>query len=144
MIAITPTVDVGELLWIAAALPGLWLWLRNLREAKQDLRAVRAISPRNGRFLWARFSVLLTRTFVGIEVLFVLLGGVALFRVPPMDPHPETRYVTIGGLIVASIVISVIAQRWASVNAEIVQAARDKHLTLERELPPTTDGPTGP
>lgn len=133
---ITRTIDVWEIVWTLAALPGLVVWFRNLREAAQDFRAVREISPRNGRYLWARFSALLTRAFVGLEVLFVVLGVVNMVRVPPADPHPEIHIITVGGLVLASVVITLIGYRWSQVNAEIVQAARDKHLSLDRELPP--------
>lgn len=133
---ITETIDVGEVVWILAALPGWWFWLRNRLEAGLDARAASTIVPRNGRYLWAKFSVFLTNTFVGIETLFIVLGGVAMFRVPPMDPHPETRYVTVSGLILASLVITLLAYRWKQVNAEIVQAAREKHPPADRELPP--------
>lgn len=142
MITLTRTVDVGELLWIAAALPGLWLWLMNLRDARKDFRAVRDISPRNGRYLWAKFSTLLTRAFLGLELLFIGLGVQALFRTPPAAPASLSRVITVIGLIAASVVISAIAYRWKRVNAEIVQAARDKHLALDRELPPRTRRPT--
>lgn len=138
---ITPTIDVGELIWILAAIPGLWFWVRNRLEAGIDAKAAATIVPRNGRYLWARFSVFLTNTFVGIELLFLLLGGVALFRPPPMDPQPGTRVVTIAGLTIASVVITLLAYRWKQVNEEIVRAARARTHPAERELPPVAPPP---
>lgn len=126
---ITNTVDITELLWTVCAIPGLWLWILNQRESARDVRAARTIIPRNGRYLWASFSVLLTRMFVGIEVLFVLLGIVAMFRPSPMDPTPVIRYVTVAGLILASAGITWLSYRWKQVNRDIVQAARDRMNT---------------
>lgn len=146
MIEFTSTIDLGEVLWVLAALPGFWFWVRNRMEAGLDYKAAETIVPRNGRYLWARFSVFLTNVLVGIEILFLALGGLAMLRVPPGGPHPELRWVTIGGLILASAVITLLAIRWQQVNAEIVRAARDRHPPHERTLPPDSspeDSDTG-
>jgi hypothetical protein len=137
---ITSTIDFFEIVWTLAAIPGLWFWIGNRLEAGLDAKAAASIVPRNGRFLWARFSVFLTNTFIGIEVLFVLLGITAMTR--PVAPVADGttnfyRLVLVIGLISASCVITMLAYRWRQVNAEIVSAARRKHA--HDELPPTDD-----
>jgi hypothetical protein len=134
---ITTNIDVGELLWVAAALPGLWYWAGNRLEAGLDLKAAASIVPRNGRYLWARFSVFLTNVFIGVELVFITLGVAAFFRPTPTDGLPLSRLVTVAALIGASLAITMLAYRWRQVNAEIVHAARDKQKPT-RELPPET------
>lgn len=130
---ITTTVDVYEAIWTAAALPGLAYWLVDTRKARRDLRAARTIDPPDGRVLWARFSVYLTHTFVGIEVLFVVLGLVAMTRPAPPVGEPLLRVVSVCGLIAASAVIAHLGYRWQRVNRSIVDLAREHQAALLRE-----------
>lgn len=132
------TIDPYEVAWTLAAVPGLWFWIGNRLEAGLDQKAAASIVPRNGRFLWARFSVFLTNTFIGVELLFITLGVVAMFRPPPPDGFDYSRVVSVVGLIMASVVITMLAYRWRQVNTEIVNAARDKRPRAEHELPPPT------
>lgn len=120
----TATVSVEELVWTAAALPGLLFWARNLVDASRGLRVAKVITPRNGRYLWARFSVELTSTFMGIETLFVVIGVLSMLRPPAMGAQAQGRIVTVIGLIAASVVITVLAIRWKRVDDAIIAAAR--------------------
>lgn len=146
MLMLTRTVDLVEVVWVLAALPGLWLWAANARETRQDRTAASAIGQReSATYLWASFSVLLTRTFVAIELLFVILGVVAMFREnPPDDPSPWFRFVTAGLLVAASVCLSWLAYRWRRVNQAILRAARDRlarERSARRERRRTEDGP---
>jgi hypothetical protein len=143
MTMLSRTIDPIEVIWVLAAVPGLWLWARNAGETQRDLAAARSIAARDGRYLWASFSVLLTRTFVGIEALFVILGVVAMFREqPPDDPSPWFRWVTAGLLVGASVLLSWLAYRWRSVNKMILAVARER--VAERRIPRLPRDPPPP
>lgn len=136
MSSVANTITVAA--WIIAALPGLWLWGVNRREAGKDRDvAERVGGPDSGASLWARFSVLLTSTFVGIEAVFVAIGVAALLRPPPQQVMAAqdatsdlgvtlTRFVTLLGLVGASVVISVLAHRWRKVNTQLIEQARKR------------------
>lgn len=118
------TVDLIEVLWTLAALPGLVLWLTNRIIAGRSLRAVIRLRVSNGRMLWARFSVLLTNVFVGVEAVFVLVGGIALFR--ESTGNDVIRFVLAFALIGASALITWVGWRWRVVDQELVKLGRER------------------
>lgn len=123
---LTDTIQLTEALWTAAALPGVWLWAQNLRNARASRVAVRVLGLRNGRAVFAAYAVKSTAMWLAIEVLFVGLGVLAM--VTPANPgatNPRTLVVT-GGLILASVGISYLALQWHRVDAALLRMARER------------------
>jgi hypothetical protein len=127
-----------EILWTAAALPGLALWAWNYLSARATLRSVKAVKSGTsfGALLWARFSVQLTAVFVGVELAFVVLGVISMTR--PNNPQATTltSYVIAGVLILASAGISYLAYRWRAVDQQLVGAARTRRTTQDQDSQP--------
>lgn len=126
------TLELREALWIIAALPGLWLWVRNGLRALATYRAASWLDSRDGRVLWARFSTSLTWVMASIEMVFVGIGVVAGLRPQPPDANPVFSWITAGALIAGSVAITWVAYRWQQVDKQLVAAAK------QRRVPPTT------
>ena len=72
------TITPAEVIWTLSSLPGLILWLDNLRNARKDLRAVRRLGYVDGRMIWAKFAVPKNAAFAFIEFSFLSIGLVAI------------------------------------------------------------------
>ena len=115
------TVEWFEVVWTAAALPGLLLWIANRVLAVRSLRAVRAAGATNGRLIIARYSVMKSDVFIGISAVFVLIGAVAMVR--PSNPAATawdwSRVVLTIGLLGAPAGISYLGYRWRLVERQV-------------------------
>ena len=115
-----------EVVWTAAALPGLALWLSNHLLARRSLRAVRAAGATNGRLLIARYSVMKSYIFIGISSVFVLIGIVAMAR--PTNPGAAawdwSRVALTIGLLGAPAAISYLGYRWRAVEQQVTALYR--------------------
>lgn len=117
------TIQATEVLWLAAALPGLALWQSNMRYAMRSRALLRRAKVTNGRMVWARFSVLLTSTFTTIETGFVLIGVISMTTEPPPTSSILTRWVVAGVLIAMSFLITYIAMKWKLVDTTLNKLA---------------------
>lgn len=117
------TVEWFEVVWTAAALPGLWLWLANRVLAGRSLRAVRAMGATNGRLIIARYSVLKSNILIGISAVLALIGVVAMAR--PANPAATawdwSRVVLTIGLLGAPAGISFLGYRWRIVEQQVTK-----------------------
>lgn len=110
------TIDLREVLWTLAALPGFYLWSRNAIYANKTLEIVKRLGIDGGPRVWAQFSSLLTRSFIGLEFVFVVIGVNAMTRPQPIDYDPWLSW-TIGILLIlASVLISFLGYRWKKVD----------------------------
>jgi hypothetical protein len=116
-------VEWFEVVWTAAALPGLTLWLSNHRLARRSLRAIRSAGATNGRLIIARYSVMKSYVFIGISSVFVLIGVIAMIR--PANPAATawdwSRVVLTIGLLGAPAGISYLGYRWRSVEQPVTR-----------------------
>lgn len=128
-IKITETIDWIDILWTAIAVVGLFLWLKNLRQAMISLRAVKQMKISNGRRLWARFSVYLTSTMVTIELVFLGIGISSMIRAAGTETSQMVaRWVTIFLFLLVTAAITVLAYRWGEVDREILRLAQKNYL----------------
>ena len=130
--SITGTIEVAEVVWTVAALPGLVMWLINLRDAGRMRATARLLPVPNGRLTWARFSVQFCQVMVFVEATYVGLGVVSMTR--PPNPAAAVQSPLVGlaivlGLIAASTAVSFLGWRWRAVDRQLIAAARArKHL----------------
>ena len=120
------TASVPEILWTLCSIPGLFVWLWNLGSARRDLSAVHRAGIINGRFQWAKFSVLLTSVFFGIEIVFFVVGVTGMVA-PPVVQNPKltpTAYALTLGLIGSSAMITFVGIRWRQVSSYILSTSR--------------------
>lgn len=122
------TASIAEILWTFCSIPGLVVWLTNLGSARRDLSAVRRAGVINGRFQWAKFSVLLTSVFTIIEVVFLLVGitGMVAPSVSRTAQLTPTAYALTLGLIGSSAMITFVGIRWRQVSNYILSTSRAK------------------
>lgn len=119
------TAGIAEIIYTVAALPGLGFWFRNYLYARGTERMVKELPRRDGRSLWARFSVLLTGVFVGVESTFAFIGGYAMFM--PESPNQTWtfgRIILVSALIGANAVIGFLGIRWKQVDDAVTASAR--------------------
>lgn len=123
------TVQTAELLWFVAALPGLWLWLVNLRTAILTLRASRAARISEIGSLWARFSVTIITLLVYVEIAFVVIGAIAMTAVPSPTASAVRSWVFAAIFISASLGITAAAFLWRRVDSAFVRLAAEGSRT---------------
>jgi hypothetical protein len=115
------TIEWFEVVWTAAAVPGLALWTVNRVLAGRSLRAVRAMGATNGRLIIARYSVMKSNVFIGVSSALVLVGVVAMAR--PGNPAATTwdwsRIMLTIGLLGAPAGISFLGYRWRAVERQV-------------------------
>lgn len=119
------TVGLAEIIYTAAALPGLWFWFRNYLYARGTEKLTEKLPRNDGRSLWARFSTLLTRTFVGVESTFLFIGAYAM--VMPESPNQTWnfgRIILVSALIAANAVIGLLGIRWKQVDNALTASAK--------------------
>ena len=123
------TVDLIEVIWTLAALPGVVIWAINRAAAGRSLRAVRAQGIGNGRLVVARYSVFKSNVFIALSLVFVLIGAISMVR--PANPEVAEwdwiRVVLTAGLLGAPALISLLGWRWRRVEQEIIALARARH-----------------
>lgn len=132
------TISIAEILWTICALPGLLVWLSNLNSARRDLRAVNRAGVIDGRYQWAKFSVLLTSVFSAIETLFLLLGLVGMLS-PQTNNSTHltpTGYVLTLGLLGSSALITLVGVRWRMVSNYILSVSRINAAAAEQTSEP--------
>ena len=121
-----------ELLWSAVALVGLVFALYNAREARRDLHAV-VISSQNGaRLMWAKFSRLLHITLSLVEMAFVLVGVIAMFRRPSPDASQGGQLLLLILFVGASALLSSVSIMWLRVHVAITKALQRKGTPTDR------------
>ena len=126
------TVTLAELIWTLSSLPGLLLWLSNLRSARKDLRAVQTLGVVDGRLTWARFAVLKNTAFVSIETAFLLVGLTGMSQPPvlkaPSSLTPTGWAVTIC-LFGSSVMMTIVGLRWRQVSRYLLETAKLRIVT---------------
>lgn len=122
------TVDLLELIWTVAALPGLVVWVVNLHSARQSLYAVRQAGLRDARAAVARYAVRKSWVMIHLAAVFALIGVISMAR----PPNPEVpawdalRVLLTLGLLSAPAVISFIGLDWRRVEHEMLRSARGR------------------
>lgn len=139
------TVEWFEVVWTAAAVPGLTLWLSNHRLAVRSLRAVKAAGFANGRLIVARYSVVKARVFIGVSAALALVGVVAMTR--PTNPAVTTwdwsRIVLTLGLLGAPAGIAYLGYRWRAVERQVIALYRrrlDEREVVQNDRDKWQDG----
>lgn len=117
------TVQIIEILWVIAAMPGLWFWVVNIRTALQAKLATEELGTRDGASVWVYFSIEFTVFFTCAEIIFILIGILAMFLPIPPAATIMTRYVFGGLLILISLGITYEAFRWKRVHESILRMA---------------------
>lgn len=119
------TVDLVELIWTLAAVPGWISWALNLRSAYRSLRAVRDAGITNGRRMVARYMVRKSWIMVQLSGVFILIGAVAMVR--PAGPGAQQwdipRVVLTVALLAAPVMISYLGGNWRRVEAELLRVS---------------------
>ncbi|MCA1570799.1 MAG: hypothetical protein LC798_10880 [Chloroflexi bacterium] len=114
--------QLEEVLWTLAALPGLIMWVRNRIVTGRTLKAAQQLQLHltNGRLVWAKFARRKTTVLAGIELVFVLVGVLAMTRAP--NPYATTgaRLVTLVSLICASAALTWLAYDWQNVHRALI------------------------
>lgn len=120
------TVEWFEVVWTAAAVPGLALWLYNRRLAVRSLRAIKAAGATNGRLIIARYMVMKADVLIGVSAAFVAVGVVAMIR--PTNPGAAAwdwgRIVLTLGLLGAPAGIAFLGYRWRAVEQQVTTLYR--------------------
>jgi hypothetical protein len=127
------TIQWFEVVWTAAAVPGLLLWIANRVLATRSLRAIKGMGTTNGRLIIARYSVMKCDVHIGVSAVFVLIGVVAMIR--PMNPAAVewdwSRVALTVGLLGAPAAISFLGYKWRAVEQQVMALARrrlDPHV----------------
>lgn len=68
------------LIWLSTSIVGLLLAIRGVLEATRDLRALRAVTPRNGRWMVARQQLIRYALRIGMSGSFALAAIVGDVR----------------------------------------------------------------
>lgn len=123
---ITDTITWLEVAWMLVALPGAVLWMMNRRSAVLSLRAARRLRVGNGRRVYANFAVRETSAWLTIELIFVAMGVLSMTVEPTASEVKWPSYGIAVGLIVSSILISVMAFQWRIADEAVLQVARQK------------------
>lgn len=146
---ITDTVSWPEAVWTALAVIGVVYSLLNLNEAMLDLRAVRTISPRNGRHRLARAGVRNETSRLLVQAGFAGVGLLAM----TVTNSASTTTRTVIGLIVIGVVLTqalnTFLDRQLRIDLERMRAVVSKDIpvgdhTHEVAVEPTTSGPVDP
>ena len=118
------TVDLVELIWTLAAVPGWISWALNLRSAYRSLRAVRGAGIVDGRRTVARYTVRQAWIMMQLSGVFILIGAVAMVR--PANPAAlqwdAPRVVLTIALLGAPAMISYLGADWRRVETEMLRA----------------------
>ena len=122
------TVNLIEITWTVAALPGLAIWLANRRTARRSLLAVKALGVGNGRLVVARYSVRKANVLIMVLFVFALIGFVSMVR--PSNPEVAgwdwIRVLLTVGLLGAPALLSWLGWEWRQVDQQIISMARDR------------------
>jgi hypothetical protein len=129
------TIQWFEVVWTAAALPGLGLWMANRLLAVRSLKAIKNAGTTNGRLIIAHYSVTKADVFIGVSVAFALIGVVSMSR--PTNPAAVdwdwTRVVLTVGLLGAPAAIAFLGYKWRDVERRVVALARARLDSREVE-----------
>src|SRR5215207_3812066 len=120
------TIEWFEVVWTAAAIPGLVLWLSNHRLAVRSLRAIRTTGATNGRLIIARYMVQKALVLIGVSAAFALVGVIAMTR--PTNPAATAwdwaRIALTLGLLGAPAGIAYLGYRWRGVEQQVTALYR--------------------
>jgi heme A synthase len=121
-----------EVLWSVVALVGLGFALFNAREARQDLHAVLRSNQNGARLMWAKFSRLLHITLASVELAFVLVGVIAMFRRPSPDTSTGGQLLLVVLLVGASALLTSVSIMWLRVHVAITKALQRRGSPNDR------------
>lgn len=126
MLTITGIGTAGwlEITWTLASIPGFILWSSSCISAKRSLTAARINNITNGRLLWAKFSVRLTGLLAFVELSFISIGIITMFRIANPDSTTISILVVASLFVTVSMFISLLAYQWRAVEAQILEIAK--------------------
>jgi hypothetical protein len=127
---ITRTIDLIEVAWILAAVPGLLLWVGNRVLAVRSLRAIRALGATNGRLIVARYGVRKANIMIFVQSVFVLIGAIAMTRPTNQAVAAQwdwSRTALAVALLGAPVALAVLGYQWRSVERQITALARARY-----------------
>lgn len=120
----TKTIQIAEIIWMVTAIPGLVVWLINLRESLKTMRIAKLQSRTDPRYVWARFSTFLTVAAVLVEASFILIGSASMTVPASPSGNVVVRYVVTTFFVLVSIVITIIGLEWKRVHSNIMDIVR--------------------
>jgi hypothetical protein len=120
------TIEWFEVVWTAAAIPGLALWLANRGLAVRSLRAIRAAGATNGRLIIARYSVMKANVFIAVSSAFLIIGVVAMTRPTnqAVTHWDWTRVALTVGLLGGPAAIAFLGYKWRAVERQVTALYR--------------------
>jgi len=120
------TVSALEAVWTLVALPGLYLWARSVVDAQKTMRAVKSMQIIDGRRTVAKMATGLTRTMVGVELVFFGVGVLATTRAPAPEATALSQLLVAGAFIGASVGLTVLAFRWRRAEAYLLRESEQR------------------
>lgn len=124
----TETIQWVEVLWTLIAIPGLIRWWTNRLKAGRYVTALKTTGEKNGRMVFAKYTVRKTNAFVVIELIFVAIGLLTMTAPVNESAHPLLPGLYAAGFIVASLYIALLGRAWAQVDEYILRQAREREL----------------
>jgi hypothetical protein len=126
-IDITPTIQLSEVVWLLACLPGLIIWTLNLKMALKDRKVTRLLYSDRGdpALLWSNYSVADTRLFVIVEWIFVFVGAFYLTQLPD-NSTLIVRWTVVGLFVYVAVSITRSGLMWRSVDRRMKEIAKRK------------------
>jgi hypothetical protein len=116
------TIQVSEVIWVLVAIPGAYLWSLNAREAMAERRAVEWSEASLAERLYSRYQVDSTIIMLGIDIIFLLMGIMAMTAGPNPNSPFLIRYVFTSLTTIASAAITYKAYRWRQTNIAVRKA----------------------
>ena len=117
-----PTVQLSEVIWVLVATPGAYLWWVNLITSKAERRALLNGPASTAGRIFANYQVSSARVMLGIEIIFLFMGGLAM----SIPANPSSSFLTRWGfatlLIIASCLITYRGFQWRGVDRAIRRA----------------------
>jgi hypothetical protein len=137
-VRLTGTIDLVEVIWTLAALPGLLSWIINLVSARRSLRAVVKSDVDDGRLPVAKYAVRKSWVMIGLSFVFVLIGTISMLRPsnPELPVFDLLRAILTAGLLAAPAMISFIGADWRRVENEVLRIARERTIAAQRQALP--------
>ena|ERR1700741_5330381 len=114
------SVQLIEIIWFLSALPGLYVWNTNAKEAILNYMAARK-SKVTKSIIWARMGVILTLVATSVDVGMVMVSVFGMTRTPATDKTTLLGYFITGELVLVSIGVLVVGIFWRHAEQMILR-----------------------
>lgn len=126
------TVQIIEVIWTLVAAVGLYFDVINMREAKRDYVGVVQAHVNGARLKWTRFSRSLNRYLATIHSFKMLIGVLAMLRLPSPDSTTWGQVFLLSAFVGSSVLVSLISVRWRQVHVAIDAELTRKGTVADR------------